>query len=170
MHTWRRHQTEAICALLDICAGNHRSPVNSPHKGQWRGALMFSLICVWIKGWVNNREAGDLRRHRAQYDVIVMTQFAVFCRGFDAFDFTYVLHIHSIGTAVNLRVTDQIQIQKRLFSKSIIRLTPTPRLLQWQWSNCEIYVLNLSHQCIITYNITLQLWRIIWYTNVVYLY
>ena len=40
--------------------GIHRSPVNSPHKGQWRGALMFSLICVWINYWVNNREAGDL--------------------------------------------------------------------------------------------------------------
>ena len=52
--------------------GIHRSPVNSPHKGQWRGALMFSLICAWINGWVNNREAGDLRRHRADYDVIVM--------------------------------------------------------------------------------------------------
>ena len=35
----------------------HRSPVNSPHKGQWRGALIFSLICVWINDWVNNREA-----------------------------------------------------------------------------------------------------------------
>ena len=54
--------------------GIHRSPVNSPHKDQWRGALMFSLICVWINGWVNNREAGDLRRHRAHYDVIVMLQ------------------------------------------------------------------------------------------------
>ena len=43
-----------------------------PHKGQWRGALMFSLICAWINGSVNNREAGDLRRHRAHYDVIVM--------------------------------------------------------------------------------------------------
>ena len=52
--------------------GIHRSPVNSPHKGQWRGALMFFLICVWINGWVNNREAGDLRRYRAHYDVIVM--------------------------------------------------------------------------------------------------
>ena len=52
--------------------GIHRSPVNSPHKGQWRGALMFSLICVWINYWVNNREAGDLIRHRAHYDVIVM--------------------------------------------------------------------------------------------------
>ena len=52
--------------------GIHRSPVNSPHKGQWHGAFMFSLICVWINDWVNNREAGHLRRYRAHYDVIVM--------------------------------------------------------------------------------------------------
>ena len=52
--------------------GIHRSPVNSPHKGQWRGALMFSLACARINGWVNNREAGDLRLNRAHYDVIVM--------------------------------------------------------------------------------------------------
>ena len=47
-----------------VC-GIHRSPVNSPHKGQWREALMFSLICARINGRVNNRQAGDLRRHRA---------------------------------------------------------------------------------------------------------
>ena len=52
--------------------GIHRSPVNSLHKGQWRGALMFSLICGSINDWVNNREAGDFRRYRAHYDVIVM--------------------------------------------------------------------------------------------------
>ena len=46
--------------------GIHRSPVNSPHKGQWRGALMFNLVCVWINGWVNNRETGDLRPYRVQ--------------------------------------------------------------------------------------------------------
>ena len=50
----------------------NRSPVKSQHKGQWRGALMFSLICAWINGWVNNREAGDLRRNRDHYDVTVM--------------------------------------------------------------------------------------------------
>ena len=33
---------------------------------------MFSLIYAWINDWVNNREAGDLRRYRAHYDVIVM--------------------------------------------------------------------------------------------------
>ena len=52
--------------------GLHRYPVNSPHKGQWREALMFSWLCAWINGWVNNDEAGDLRRHRAHYGVIVM--------------------------------------------------------------------------------------------------
>ena len=52
--------------------GIHRSPVNSPHKGQWRGALMFSLICVWINGWLNNRGAGDSRRYRAHCDVAEM--------------------------------------------------------------------------------------------------
>ena len=52
--------------------GIHRWPVNSPHKGQWRGALMFSLIYAWIDGWVNTHETGDLRRHRAHYDVSVM--------------------------------------------------------------------------------------------------
>ena len=52
--------------------GIHRLPVNSPHKGQWHGALMFSLIWAWISGWVKNHEAVDLRRHRAHYDVTVM--------------------------------------------------------------------------------------------------
>ena len=52
--------------------GIHQSPGNSPHKGQWRGALMFSLICAWINSWVNNGEAGDLGRNRAHYDVTVM--------------------------------------------------------------------------------------------------
>ena len=70
--SWWRHQMETFSALLALCAGNSPVPVNSPHKGQWRGALMFSLICAWINRWVNNREAGDLRRHRGHYDVNVM--------------------------------------------------------------------------------------------------
>ena len=50
----------------------HRGPANSPHKGQLRGALMFSLICARINSWVNNGEVDDLRRNRTHYDVIVM--------------------------------------------------------------------------------------------------
>ena len=64
-----------FCVTGHLCGEfTGESPVNSPHKGQWRGALMFSLICTRINGWVNNDEAGDLRRHCAHYDVIVMYQ------------------------------------------------------------------------------------------------
>ena len=58
--------------------GIHRSTVNFPHKGQWRGALMFSLIYARVNGWVNNREVGDLRRYLAHYDVTVMCSFWLF--------------------------------------------------------------------------------------------
>ena len=64
-----------ISALLSLCAGNSPVPVNSPHKGQWRGAL----ICARINDWVNNREASDLRRHRGHHDVNVMKQWHVQC-------------------------------------------------------------------------------------------
>ena len=63
-----------IFALLAIGVGN------SPHKGQWRGALMFSLICARINSWVNTDEAGDLRRHRAHYDVILMSPIDFLCK------------------------------------------------------------------------------------------
>ena len=77
---WLRDNATSSCSIKwkrfprywPFVWGIHRSPVNSSHKGQWRGALIFSLICVWINGWVNNREAGDLRRYRAHYDVTVM--------------------------------------------------------------------------------------------------
>ena len=71
-HTWWRHQMETFSALLALCAGN--SPVTDefPSKGQWRDALMFSLICAWINGWVNNRDAVDLIRYGAHYDITVM--------------------------------------------------------------------------------------------------
>ena len=65
-----RHQMEIFSTLLALCAGN--SSVNSPHKGQWRGALMFSLMCVWTNSWSNNGYAGDLRRHHVHYEVTVI--------------------------------------------------------------------------------------------------
>ena len=58
-----------IFRVTGLLCGNHWW---IPHKGQWHGALMFSLICAWINGWVNNREAGDLIRHHSHYDVTVM--------------------------------------------------------------------------------------------------
>ena len=66
-----RHEMETFFSSLALCAGNSPITGEFPHKGQWRGALKFSMACARINGWVNNREAGDLRRHRAHYDVNV---------------------------------------------------------------------------------------------------
>ena len=70
--TWWCHQVGTFSALLAPCEGN--SPVTGefPSQSQWRGALMFSYICDWTNSWVNNRDAGDLRRHSAHYDITVM--------------------------------------------------------------------------------------------------
>ena len=61
--SWR-HRMETFSALLAICAGNSPVPGEFPSQKP--------VICVWINGWVNNREPGDLRRYRAHYDVTVM--------------------------------------------------------------------------------------------------
>ena len=58
----------STCDVISECI----MMTSSPHKGQWRGALMFSLICTWTNGWANYRDAGDSRRHCAHYDVTVM--------------------------------------------------------------------------------------------------
>ena len=60
--------------------GIHRSLVNTPPKGQWRGALTVSLICTQINGWANNGEAGDLRCHCAHYDGTIMSLLSGKCR------------------------------------------------------------------------------------------
>ena len=48
------------------------SPMDSPRKGQWLGALMFFFICARTNDLANNCDAGDLRRHRGHYHVTVM--------------------------------------------------------------------------------------------------
>ena len=73
-YKWWRHQMETFPRYWPFVLGIHRSPVNSPHKGQWRGALTFSFICAWINGWITNREAGDLRPTRAHYDVTALSE------------------------------------------------------------------------------------------------
>ena len=68
---WRQQIWKHFLHYWPFEWGIHGSLVNSPHKGQWRGALIYSLICAWINR-INNREAGDLRRHHAHYDITVM--------------------------------------------------------------------------------------------------
>ena len=57
---WWRPQMETFPHYLPFVRRIHLSPVNSPHKGQRGGALIFSLICAWNNRWANNGDAGDL--------------------------------------------------------------------------------------------------------------
>ena len=71
-HSRWRYQMEICPRYWPFVRGIHRWPVDSPHKDQWLGTLIFFFICTWTDGWVNYRDAGDLRRHRAHYYVTVM--------------------------------------------------------------------------------------------------
>ena len=76
-NTHKRHHDDVIKwnhfqHYWPFVQGIPRSPVKSPHKGQWPWTLMFSLICAWINTCVNNHEAGDLKYHHTHYDVTVM--------------------------------------------------------------------------------------------------
>ena len=63
-----------IFRVMAFCQGNHRSLVASPHRGQWRGTLVFFFICAWTNVGANNGDAIDFRRHCAHYDVTVLHQ------------------------------------------------------------------------------------------------
>ena len=80
--------------------GIHRSPVNSPHKGQWHGALMFSLICTWTNSWANIGDASDLRCHCAHYDVTVM------CNPFP----THKLQYYSFNMVAYFRLYQELKL------------------------------------------------------------
>ena len=67
-----RHQMEHFPRHWPFVRGIHRWSLDSPYKGEWRRALMFSLICAWTNGWTNNWDASDLTRHRTHYYVTVM--------------------------------------------------------------------------------------------------
>ena len=77
---------EAFSALLAICAGNSPAPGEFPAQRPVTRSFDV-LICVWMNGWVNNREAGDLGRYSAHYDVIVIgnSQFIHYQRNYGIF-------------------------------------------------------------------------------------
>ena len=70
--TWWRHQMKTFSALLALCAGNAPVTGEFPEQRPVTRFLCFLWFAHWINGLINNREAGDLRRHRPHYDVILM--------------------------------------------------------------------------------------------------
>ena len=96
--------------------------MNSPRKGQWSGAFVFSLICSWINGWVNKRDASDLRLNRAHYDVSVMIN-----ASFDLGELTiYVLQRYDFATALCDDFTE---------AEFPTRAPVWNRTLRWCWQN-----------------------------------
>ena len=69
---------EIFSALLAICAGNSLVPGEFPTQRPVTRGFDVSFDCVWINGWVNNGEAGDLKHYRTHYDVSVMNPLARF--------------------------------------------------------------------------------------------
>ena len=125
--------------------GIHRSPVNSPHKGQWRGALMFSFTCAWAYSWVNNEDAGYLRRHCSHYDAIVMYTFLSFM---GLLLMTYIFSLLKIVNTVHLTNI----LGGYLFSIYCVLLWcgtgrflsyPSRSILNLHWRRCPQDVLHL---------------------------
>ena len=146
--------------------GIHRSPVNSPHKGQWRGALVCSLICAWINGWVNNREAADLRRHRTHYNVTAMRccwlplllQLVTCC-------WCYLLLLLLCFIPMSYRVNSQGQHDFPTDSESSLEVTrQTSNISRTKYQNLNVSRLVLySCLCSIHWSQTLSReWRCSW--------
>ena len=142
--SWWRHQMETFFALLAICAGN--APVTGEFPSQ--------RPVAWINGWVNNREAGDLRRYRAHYDVIVMWQssrevapagtserYAPFrvCPAYIVWYADQQQWISKLGSII-------FQLHYAWWKSNILSLS-NPRNIYTFYINYEIYLFPSGHVC-----------------------
>ena len=129
--------------------GIHRSPVNSQHKGQWREALVFSLICTPIWGWVNNREAGELRCHCTHYDVIVMLMSDTSDAWYSIWNGACTLVCHCSAETKVFHYTDVIMSPKssQITSVSIVCSTVCSRADQRKLqSSTSVAFMNSPHK------------------------
>ena len=98
MYSWWCNQLETFFVLPALVRAIHWSLMGSSHKGQWLGALMFSLICAWTNGWANNRDAADLRCHHAHYDVTVMCNVTWMFKSFTSLkNYTWLHHVNHVN-------------------------------------------------------------------------
>ena len=130
---------EPFSALLALCAGDSPATGEFPHKGQWRGVLMFSLICASINGWVNNREAGDLRPHRTHYDVTVTKQERLWGTYIEFWTTWPLRHFQITGFFSKGSIVDKSTLFKEMVWRWMI-----DRLLLTHWGRVHICVGNLT--------------------------
>ena len=122
---------------------------------------MFSLICAWINGGVNNREAGDLRRHRAHYDVIAMhlcatTHTTESSKSDDKNTFTSTIFRSDLVNILHVRIFIAILIMRKYivgkYSSLVARSTTYfVEFGQENWSLCAVsslqYQLTIKIKC-----------------------
>ena len=124
--------------------GIHLSLVDSPHKGQWSGALMFSLICTWTNGWARNRGTGDLRRYRAHYDVTMIVSSSVIANCMRNIDFLSFINFSTICILNKKFAAFHLQFHlegvtfKTSFRETWIRFI-TPK---WKLAGCQAQQVN----------------------------
>ena len=130
---------ETISALLALCAENSPLTGEFPHKGALmfsRGALMFSLICAWTNGWVNNRYGADLRRHRAQYDVSVMWWDKMRWKCFQNSHVTFYIHAFEM---IMCGIPDFARLPVTYFH------SPSPNNLIFYWIHTHLLIWPTYH-------------------------
>ena len=135
-----------ISALLAICAGNSPGPSEFPTQRPVTGAMMFSLTSAWINGWVNNLEAGDLRRNRAHYDVTVMRM--VECHL--AILAKLITHIDGMGESTRSipeSLDNRIERQSHQSFRHWIMIWTVDHTIQW-W-NDKSATWNLTHMMMV---------------------
>ena len=133
--SWWRHQMETFSVLLAICAGN--SPVTGEFPAPrpvTRNFVMFSLIWAWMDGWINNREAGDLRRHCTHYHVTVMIKQSSLLHGQLNWNFN--------------QNTEKKMFQENAFKNVVCKIdVPIYGPVFQHHTNLQFITLSLHHKC-----------------------
>ena len=161
---WWRHQMETFSALLVICARN--SPVTGEFPAQRPVTLSFDVffdlrrntrlskqLWDWINGWVNNREAGYLRRHRGHHDVIVMYP----CQTSTAQPLKF-----GNGEVINVIKVPGIKVDPCL-----IKRTPDHRTLTGPWMMflCGMFLPWMLLRKEVWFKRLLQMLRVLWHSR-----
>ena len=116
--SWWRYEMKTFSALLALCEGNPPATGGFPSQRPVTrsGALMFSFMFAWTNVWANNRNPGDLRRHGAHYDVIVIYWHCVTWRRQNNvdeslyFDKESVTHPHTICSHQSMSITMPLRL------------------------------------------------------------
>ena len=118
--------------------GIHQWSLDSPHKGKWRRALMFSLMCTWTNGEANNGIAGDLRRHNVH--VTLLTETVMIIMGCTIYEMRIVWRINYA------LVNDGTVLAAVLLVWGVNKFLDA---LQWRHNGRDVFSNHQHHHCLL---------------------